>query len=192
MNQTEYIPEPRYVTRGAIDSAGALPAACVLSTVATKFSKPFVARLPYLSRALYRLYLGIADGMAIARGTDVPVTQNDRPRPRLPRSPYLSLAWIGSDTISPVATVRWSCAADIDASCEPASDAINDDGRVDSSSSPVSSAPLGTSCEDLRYIGSISASPTGCPLRGYGRAATQNDRLAEAIILSAGTSIPAQ
>ena len=27
------------------------------------------------------------------------------------------------------------------------------------------------------YIGSISASPTACLLRGYGRAGTQNDRL---------------
>ena len=27
------------------------------------------------------------------------------------------------------------------------------------------------------YIGSISASPTTCPLRGYGHAGTQNDRL---------------
>ena len=29
------------------------------------------------------------------------------------------------------------------------------------------------------YIGSTSASPTACPLRGYGRASTQNDRLGE-------------
>ena len=28
-------------------------------------------------------------------------------------------------------------------------------------------------------IGSTSASPTACPLRGYGRAGTQNDRLGE-------------
>ena len=38
-------------------------------------------------------------------------------------------------------------------------------------------------CEDIYigsiYIGSISASPTACPLRGYGRAGTQNDRLGE-------------
>ena len=33
-------------------------------------------------------------------------------------------------------------------------------------------------------IGSISASPTACPLRGYGRAGTQNDRLGEALIFS--------
>ena len=167
MNHTEYIPEPRYVTRGAIDSAGALPAACVLSTVATKLSNPFVARLPYLSRALYRLYLGIADSMAIARVRTCRLLKTTAlgrySNALVARLPYLSLAWIGSDTISPVATVRWSCAADIDASCEPASDAINDDGRVDSSSSPVSSAPLGTSCEDLRYIGSVSESPTACP-----------------------------
>ena len=40
-------------------------------------------------------------------------------------------------------------------------------------------------CEDRRlYIGSISASPTACLLRGYGRVGTQNDRLAEAVNLS--------
>ena len=42
------------------------------------------------------------------------------------------------------------------------------------------------------YIGCISASPTACLLRGYGRAGTQNYRLAEAVILSTGASIPAQ
>ena len=41
-------------------------------------------------------------------------------------------------------------------------------------------------------IGSISASPTACPFRGYGRDGTQNDRLGEAVILSTGTAIPAQ
>ena len=43
-----------------------------------------------------------------------------------------------------------------------------------------------------RFGGSISASPTACLLRGYGRAGTQNDRLGEAVILSTGTPIPAQ
>ena len=38
----------------------------------------------------------------------------------------------------------------------------------------------------------ISASRTACLLRGHGRAGTQNDRLGEAVILSTGTSIPAQ
>ena len=34
------------------------------------------------------------------------------------------------------------------------------------------------SCSGYRlYIGSTSASPTACPLRGYGRAGTQSDRL---------------
>ena len=48
------------------------------------------------------------------------------------------------------------------------------------------------------YLGSISASPTACPLRGCGRAGTQNDRLSprhphtEAAILSTGTAMPAQ
>ena len=42
------------------------------------------------------------------------------------------------------------------------------------------------------YIGSISASPTACPLRGYGRAGTQNDRLSEAVISSTSTPIPTQ
>ena len=42
------------------------------------------------------------------------------------------------------------------------------------------------------YIGSISASPTACPLRRYGRAGAQNDRLSEAVVLSTGTPIPAQ
>ena len=42
------------------------------------------------------------------------------------------------------------------------------------------------------YIGSISASPTAFPSRGYGRAGTQNDRLGEAVILSTGTPIPAR
>ena len=42
------------------------------------------------------------------------------------------------------------------------------------------------------YIGSISASPTASPLRGYGCVGTQNHRLAEAVVLSTGTPIPAQ
>ena len=41
-------------------------------------------------------------------------------------------------------------------------------------------------------IGSISASLTACPLRGYGRGGTQNNRLSKAVILSTGTSVPAQ
>ena len=41
-----------------------------------------------------------------------------------------------------------------------------------------------------QHIGSISASPTACLLCGYGRAGTQNDRLAEAVVLSTRTSIP--
>ena len=44
----------------------------------------------------------------------------------------------------------------------------------------------------MLYIGSISASPTAYLLHGYGCAGTQNDRLAEAVVLSTGTSIPAQ
>ena len=51
-------------------------------------------------------------------------------------------------------------------------------------------------CEDIYIgsicIGSISASPTACPLRGCGRAATPNDRLSEAVILSTGTPISTQ
>ena len=42
------------------------------------------------------------------------------------------------------------------------------------------------------HVGSISASPTACPLRAYGRAGTQNDRLSEAVILSTDTPIRAQ
>ena len=42
------------------------------------------------------------------------------------------------------------------------------------------------------YIGYISASPTACPSRRYGRASTQNDRLSKAVSLSTGTPIPAQ
>ena len=42
------------------------------------------------------------------------------------------------------------------------------------------------------YIGCLSASPTAYPLRGYGRAGTQNDHLSEAVNLSTGTPIPAQ
>ena len=38
----------------------------------------------------------------------------------------------------------------------------------------------------------ISASPKACPSRRYGRVGTQNDRLAEAVILSTGTPILAQ
>ena len=47
-------------------------------------------------------------------------------------------------------------------------------------------------CSRALYIGSISASPTACLLRRYGRAGTQNCRLGEAGILSTGTPIPAQ
>ena len=59
----------------------------------------------------------------------------------------------------------------------------------------ICSAPPSLVCEhgsaDLEAQ-AISASPTACPLRGYGRAGTQNDRLSEAVILSTGTPIPAQ
>ena len=41
-------------------------------------------------------------------------------------------------------------------------------------------------------MSSISASPTACQLRGYGRAGTKNDRLGEAVVLSTGTPTPAQ
>ena len=41
------------------------------------------------------------------------------------------------------------------------------------------------------YIGSISASPTACPLRGYGRADTQNDRLSVRGYGRAGTQMTA-
>ena len=34
----------------------------------------------------------------------------------------------------------------------------------------------------MLYIGSISASPTACLLRGHARAGTQNDRLGEAVM----------
>ena len=40
-----------------------------------------------------------------------------------------------------------------------------------------------------RLVGSISALPTACLLHGYERAGTPNDRLGEAVISSAGTSI---
>ena len=53
----------------------------------------------------------------------------------------------------------------------------------------------GTSHTGAATVGvpsSISAPPRECPLRGYGRAGTQNDRLSEAVILSTGTPIPAQ
>ena len=46
--------------------------------------------------------------------------------------------------------------------------------------------------EIYKHIGSISALPTACPLCGYGRASTQNHRLAEMVILSTGMPIPAQ
>ena len=36
----------------------------------------------------------------------------------------------------------------------------------------------------------ISPSPTACPLRGYGRGGTQNDRHSEAVILITGTPYP--
>ena len=38
----------------------------------------------------------------------------------------------------------------------------------------------------------LSASPTACPLRGHGRAGTENDGLARAVVSSTGTSMPAQ
>ena len=57
----------------------------------------------------------------------------------------------------------------------------------------LNEAPIGEG-RDIRrvYIGSISASPTACLLRGYGCAGTQNDRHSEAAILSTGTSMPVQ
>ena len=42
------------------------------------------------------------------------------------------------------------------------------------------------------YIGSISASPTACLLRGYERAGTRIDRLGKEVILSTDTPMPAQ
>ena len=52
-------------------------------------------------------------------------------------------------------------------------------------------------CTDLKnwtemqvYHNYISASPTACPLRGYGCAGTPNDCLGEAVMLSTGTSRP--
>ena len=54
------------------------------------------------------------------------------------------------------------------------------------------SARQGDSRVYTRHIGSISASPTACPLCGYGRAGTQNDHLGEAVILSTGASMPTQ
>ena len=49
-------------------------------------------------------------------------------------------------------------------------------------------------CKNTRFdmYSHVSASPLSalsmeCPLRGYGRAGTQNDRLTEAVILSTGT-----
>ena len=63
-------------------------------------------------------------------------------------------------------------------------------------------AKLGLEAKHAREegVGSISASPTACQLRGYGRAGTQNDHLggtqndclSEAVILSTSTPIPAQ
>ena len=41
-----------------------------------------------------------------------------------------------------------------------------------------------------RYIGSATA--TACPLRGYGRAGTQNDSIGGAVVLSTGTRMPAR
>ena len=51
------------------------------------------------------------------------------------------------------------------------------------------SGPENGTCGRHNYI---SASPTACPLRGSGRAGTQNDRLSEAVIWITGTSIAAQ
>ena len=46
--------------------------------------------------------------------------------------------------------------------------------------------------KSLRRAITIYQSPTECPLRGYGRAGTQNDRLAQVLILSTGTPMSAQ
>ena len=45
---------------------------------------------------------------------------------------------------------------------------------------------------DRTSSSAISASPTACRQRGYGRAGTQNDRLGEAVVASTGTSVPAR
>ena len=54
----------------------------------------------------------------------------------------------------------------------------------------VSSMAAGAAGTDPSEVAVVSASPTACLLRGYGRAGTQNDRLGEAVILSTRTPIP--
>ena len=63
-------------------------------------------------------------------------------------------------------------------------------GRGAHARPPSAGERLGTGARHMRrthllYIGSISASPTACPSRGYRRAGTQNDRLSEVV-----TAIP--
>ena len=58
--------------------------------------------------------------------------------------------------------------------------ACSADGSSCPSRGPRMMTSIRTPAErSFRYIGSISASPTACPLCGYGRASTQNDSLSE-------------
>ena len=98
--------------------------------------------------ALYRLYLGIADGMPIAR---VWACWYSKRPPR--RRAYRRRCRDRAD-IEP--RYRASCA------------------------------------HEHAFRGTYRVSPTACPLRGSGRAGTQNDRLSEAVIWITGTSIAAQ
>ena len=138
---------------------------------------------------LYRLYIGIADGMPIAR---VLACRYIPARPYPPNGHAVDDAKIKSELRSrevvtgPVTSMlaRRGCRDWFpNVSVTVLTDASG--ARAAAHRALVPARPA----HDLNYI---SASPTEYPLRGYGRAGIQNDRLAEADILSTGTPILAR
>ena len=73
---------------------------------------------------------------------------------------------------------------------EPIPDAAARPPNADPNTDSVPPPPFAHAPEPKAKV--RSASPTACPLRAHGRADTQNDRTAEAVVLSPGASTPAQ
>ena len=126
--------------------------------------------------ALYRLCIGHRRRHVHSAGTGVPVpkmTASERRSFCVPARPYLHngrAVWLWpAPAHLPVLLLDALAAVGVEA-------VVHGDVRVDRRVQPAHDP-----------IGSISASPTARPFRGYGRAGTQNDRLGEAVILSTST-----
>ena len=129
----------------------------------------------------YRPGLGITDGMSIARVMGMPVRKE-----RLGPFPVQLLGRPGTPTRVPknqflhhVGELRWRLHADARPRPSPPNGVIAKFFFIGIKKARQRGRPCWHrrgKCSGL-YIGSISASPTACPLRRYGRAGTQIDRL---------------